>query len=65
MKYEYKGDGIIAYDYDTKTDWGSVAKKTLAIIFVAGTVIELLLSSGQSAADFQQAIDQLQRAFCY
>ena len=27
MKYEYKGDGIIAYDYDTKTDWGSVAKK--------------------------------------
>lgn len=65
VKYEYKGNGIIAYDYDTKTDWERVAEKTLAVIFVAGAAVELFLSFGQSASDFQQAIDNLERAFCY
>ena len=65
VKYEYKGNGIVAYDYDTKTDWESVSEKTLAVFFVAGAAAKLFVSFGQSASDFQQAIDNLERAFCY
>lgn len=49
VSYRYAGDGIIAYDYEKKTDWVEVVDIATGVVIVGGVAFIIYATGGAAA----------------